>query len=204
MLISAVTTFTLLFLVLPCLLATNNAIYSVESQEDGKQNIALTFDDGPHGTLTPMLLTALQGLNAKVTFFIMGIKVVKHEAILRRAAAEGHEIANHVWNHPVLTKINYDAVYDQLLTTNEAIRSVLNVVPTIMRPPYGNTNAKLNEFIQNKGNLSVIMWSLDTLDWKRPNPQKIVDLVLTKAKAGDIILCHDIHPGTVQVKKRLS
>lgn len=204
MLISAVTTFSLLFLLLPCVLATNKAIYSVESQEDGKQNIALTFDDGPHGTLTPMLLTALQGLDAKVTFFIMGVKVVKHEAILRRAAAEGHEIANHVWNHPVLTKISYDEVYNQLVTTNEAIRSVLNVVPSIMRPPYGNTNAKLNEFIQNKGNLSVIMWSLDTLDWKRPNPQKIVDLVLTKAKAGDIILCHDIHPGTIQVRKYLS
>jgi peptidoglycan-N-acetylglucosamine deacetylase len=201
MLISVATIFSFLFLLQPCVLASNNAIYSVQSQEEGKQNIALTFDDGPHGTLTPMLLNALMGLNAKVTFFVMGVKVVKHEAILKKAVADGHEIANHVWNHPVLTKISFDEVYNQLLTTNEAIRSVLNVVPTIMRPPYGNTNAKLNEYIQNKGNLSVIMWSLDTLDWRRPNPQKIIDLVLTKAKAGDIILCHDIHPGTIQVRE---
>lgn len=202
MLISAVITFSLLFLLSPfVLVSSSNAVYSVESQEEGKQNIALTFDDGPHGTLTPMLLNSLKGLNAKVTFFVMGIKVAKHELILKRAAADGHEIANHVWNHPVLTKITYDEVYNQLMTTNEAIRSVLNVAPSIMRPPYGNTNGKLNDFIQNKGNLSVIMWSLDTLDWKRPNPQKIVDLVLTKAKAGDIILCHDIHPGTIQVSE---
>lgn len=201
MLISSFYTFSLILLLLQYKSAiSNTAIYSVNAQEDGQQNIALTFDDGPHGTLTPMLLDGLKGKNANVTFFVMGVKVAKHEAILKRALADGHEIANHVWNHPVLTKISYDDVYSQLLRTNEAIRSVLNVAPSIMRPPYGNTNVKLNAFIQKKGNLSVVMWSLDTLDWKRPQPQKIIDLVTNKVKAGDIILCHDIHPGTIQVR----
>lgn len=179
----------------------NPAIYSVKSQEEGKNNIALTFDDGPHATLTPLLLDALKEKDAKATFFVMGVKVLKHRTVLERAVAEGHEIANHVWNHPVLTSITFDSVYDQLLRTNDAIKSVLNIVPTTMRPPYGNTNAKLNSYIQEKGNMSVIMWSLDTLDWKRPDPKKIVDLAVKRVKTGDIILCHDIHPGTIKVRE---
>ena len=179
-----------------------NAIYSVKLKEEGQQMIALTFDDGPHGTLTPLLLDALKEKNAKATFFVMGIKIAKHKSIIERAIAEGHEIANHVWNHPVLTKISKEAVFDQLIRTNVAIKEVLNIEPKVMRPPYGNTNGKLNAFIQDKGNLSVIMWSLDTLDWKRPPPKQIVDLTVSKVKSGDIILCHDIHPGTIEVLTR--
>lgn len=179
----------------------NPAIYSVKSQEEGKNYIALTFDDGPHAILTPRLLDALKEKGAKATFFVMGVKVLKHKTVLQRANAEGHEIANHVWNHPVLTKITYDSVYDQLWRTNDAIKSVLNIVPKTMRPPYGNTNAKLNSYIQQKGNMSVIMWSVDTLDWKRPEPKQIVELAVKRVKTGDIILCHDIHPGTIEVKQ---
>ena len=182
--------------------ASLNAIYSVKLKEDGQQMIALTFDDGPHGTLTPLLLDTLKEKGAKATFFVMGIKIAKHKSIIERAIAEGHEIANHVWNHPVLTKISKEAVFDQLLRTNLAIKEVLNVEPKTMRPPYGNQNGKLNAFIQDKGNLTVIMWSLDTLDWKRPPPQQIIDLTVSKAKSGDIILCHDIHPGTIEVSMR--
>ena len=179
---------------------THAAIYSVKSQEEGQKNIALTFDDGPHGTLTPLLLDVLKVRNAKATFFVMGVKVANHKTVLERAHAEGHEIANHVWDHPVLTKITRNDVIDQLSRTNEAIKNTLGIIPKIMRPPYGNTNGKLNEFIQKKGNASVIMWSLDTLDWLRPDPKKIVTFTVKKAKIGDIILCHDIHPGTIEVK----
>ena len=181
--------------------AVNTAIYSVPSQTEGENNIALTFDDGPHGTLTPRLLNTLKQYNASATFYVMGIKVAKHESIITRAVSEGHEIANHVWNHPVLTKISFDAVYDQLLRTNIAIQSIQNFAPKTMRPPYGNTNKNLNSYITEKGNLSVVMWSLDTLDWRRPTPQSIVDLALKKVKKGDIILCHDIHPGTIEVSR---
>ena len=84
-------------LCMSALLATlaNPAIYSVKSQEEGKNYIALTFDDGPHATLTPRLLDALKAKEAKATFFVMGVKVLKHKTILERAVAEGHEIANH-------------------------------------------------------------------------------------------------------------
>ncbi len=67
-----------------------------------------------------------------------------------------------------------------------------------MRPPYGNTNPKLNQHIAKNENLSVIIWSLDTFDWKRPPPAQIVKETVQRIKPGAVILCHDIHPGTIE------
>lgn len=137
------------------------------------KNIALTFDDGPHGILTPKLLDILNETNSKATFFIMGVKAHLHPNVLRRMVTEGHEIGNHGWNHPVMSKLTHDQVHQQLATTANAIQNVTDTTPTNMRPPYGNTNNKLNRYIAVKEKLGVIMWSLDTLDWQRPSPDTI-------------------------------
>lgn len=176
--------------------------HSVQQKNEAKF-IALTFDDGPHQILTPRLLDILKDKAAKATFFVMGVKAVLHPTILTRMHVEGHEVANHVWDHPVLTKISYEKVHDQLARTNDAIKIATNSVPKVMRPPYGNTNAKLNKYISKEEKLPVIMWSLDTRDWMRPSPDEIVSRVVKKAKSGDIILCHDIHPGTIEAIPRI-
>lgn len=121
-----------------------------------------------------------------------------HPSILDRMAKEGHEVANHVWNHPVLSKLPFEEVHNQIVRTNDAIQKATSQPPKVMRPPYGNTNNKLNQYLTKKEKLPVIMWSLDTLDWKRPAPDEIVSRVVKHVKPGDIILCHDIHPGTVE------
>jgi hypothetical protein len=97
-----------------------------------------------------------------VTFFVMGIKAVMHPEIVRRAHDEGHEIANHAWDHPVLTKISRDKVLDQLQRTSSAIEGIIRKKPVVMRPPYGNTNGRLNNFIFDHEKLSVVLWSFDT------------------------------------------
>lgn len=135
--------------------------------------VALTFDDGPHKVLTPRLLDALKNTKAKVTFFVMGIKVGMHPQILRRAISEGHEVANHAWNHPVLAKLPWEDVKQQLRSTSLRIANLTDVLPNVMRPPYGNTNRKLNDRIYKELGLPVIMWSLDTLDWQRPGVEKV-------------------------------
>lgn len=176
--------------------AHRHALYAVKALS-GKKLVALTFDDGPHEILTPRLLDNLKPTGAKVTFFVMGIKVEMHPEIVKRIVNEGHEVANHAWNHPILAKLSYEEVHNQLNRTNTAIYAAANIVPKVMRPPYGNTNSKLNEYITRNDNLVVTLWSLDPLDWKRPGPDAIVDNVVKNIKPGGIILCHDIHPGTV-------
>lgn len=190
----------LVYLLIACLIvchAQRSTFYSF-NPPNGEKYIALTFDDGPHQTLTPKLLDSLKEKGAKATFFVMGIKVEQHADILRRAVEEGHEIANHVWDHPVLSPLTAEQVHDQLDRTNVAIYNAIRKYPTVMRPPYGNTIKKLNNYITSTEKLDVIMWSLDTLDWQRPSPDDIVKRVTQKAKPGTIILCHDIHPGTVE------
>lgn len=182
---------------------TPSTIYSFpDTSPTGATNqsekyVALTFDDGPHKVLTPRLLDGLKETGAKVTFFVMGVKVDLHPEILKRAIDEGHEVANHAWNHPVLAKVPWDEVHRQLTTTSEALYNITNQRPKVMRPPYGNTNKKLNERIHRETLMPVIMWSLDTLDWKRPGADAIVDRITKKITGGTVILCHDIHPDTV-------
>ena len=175
-------------------MSSKNAISSFTTNE---KYVFLTFDDGPHSNLTPKLLDVLKLKNVKATFFVIGLKAKMHPKILARMSEEGHEIANHSWNHPVLSTLDYSEVLQQLQTTNSAIFDASNKTPAVMRPPYGNTNGKLNEYMRDQQNLKVILWSIDTKDWKRPNPQDIVKVAMAKAKPGDIILCHDIHPGTI-------
>lgn len=179
-------------------------LYSFPANPEVQQKyVALTFDDGPHGVLTPLLLDKLNVTNTKVTFFVMGIKVVIHPDIVKRAVQEGHEIGNHVWDHPVLTKIPWEQTYNQIEKTSSAVFNATGYTPKVMRPPYGNTNRGLNNRIYSETKLPVVMWSLDTLDWTRPAPKDILKKVISKVKPGTIILCHDIHPGTIETIPRI-
>lgn len=197
--------FSLFALINVFILVLSAEVSTISSFDEKKVSkmIALTFDDGPHGTLTPRLLDILKEKKVKATFFVMGIKAVMHPDILKRARTEGHEIANHVWNHPVLPKISREQVHDQIERTNNAIHSAISEFPKVMRPPYGNTNKGLNEFIFKNEKLKVILWSYDTNDWKRPPPAEIVSKTVPKVKGGTVILCHDIHPGTIDAMPEL-
>ena len=98
--------------------------------------IALTFDDGPHATLTPKLLDILKEKGVKVTFFVLGECVAANPAVLQRAAAEGHEIGNHSWDHKALTKGGGSGVAMEINQTNAAIENAIGRKPTLVRPPY--------------------------------------------------------------------
>jgi peptidoglycan/xylan/chitin deacetylase (PgdA/CDA1 family) len=163
----------------------------------GEKYVALTFDDGPHQILTPRLMDTLKKTDSKVTFFVMGVKAILHPEILERAISEGHEVSNHVWDHPVLTKINPQELSSQLARTSEAIRAATSSDPKTMRPPYGLTNRRNNDMIYGQKGMTIIQWSIDTIDWQFPTPQVIVDRVMKKIQNGDVILCHDIHANTI-------
>lgn len=160
--------------------------------------MALTFDDGPHRILTAKLLDTFKQFNAKGTFFVMGCKVKLHPYLLQRMVNEGHEVGNHGWNHPVLPRLSFDDVQKQLRATSSAIYEATNRTTTIMRPPYGKTYKKLNMFMSEKEKLTVVLWSYDTLDWRRPSVSELSANIMNGPKSGDIVLCHDVHPGTIE------
>jgi peptidoglycan/xylan/chitin deacetylase (PgdA/CDA1 family) len=159
--------------------------------------IALTFDDGPHATLTPKLLDILKEKGIKVTFFVLGECVAANPAVLQRAAAEGHEIGNHSWDHKAFTKVGAAGVASEINQTNAVIENAIGKKPTLVRPPYGATNSAITKRLNEEFGLKVIMWDVDPLDWKVRNSEHVQSEILKGTKAGSIVLSHDIHPTTV-------
>jgi len=159
--------------------------------------IALTFDDGPHATLTPRLLDILKEKGIKVTFFVLGECVAANPAVLQRAAAEGHEIGNHSWDHKAFPKVGAAGVASEINQTNAAIENATGRKPVLVRPPYGATNATITKRLNEEFGLKVVMWDVDPLDWKVRNSAHVKAEILKSTKPGSIVLSHDIHPTTI-------
>ena len=160
--------------------------------------IAMTFDDGPSAVLTPRLLDILKQRNIKATFFVLGQLVQEHPEIVARAVAEGHEIGNHSWDHKALNKLGEGGLRHELADTSGEISKAAGKPVTLMRPPYGATNPRLNRAIEKEYGMKVILWSVDPFDWRRPGPQVIQQRIVAGTQPGAIILAHDIHPGTIE------
>ena len=170
----------------------------IHSFRPGGQYILLTFDDGPDPILTPKLLDILKEKKIHVTFFVLGQKVKKYPRIVSRMVDEGHEVGIHGWNHAVLSKLDSEQIDAQLQKTSRVIFNATNQSVAIMRPSYGKITPKLSAEINTKYNLKIILWSVDSGDWKKLEPKSIIDNIVPTAKPGDVILCHDIEPSTVE------
>jgi peptidoglycan/xylan/chitin deacetylase (PgdA/CDA1 family) len=158
----------------------------------------MTFDDGPHATLTPKLLDILKARNIKATFFVIGKNAAEYPDILRRIAAEGHEIANHSWSHPDLAKLPQDTMRSELSRTQDAISNTIARPVTLLRPPYGALGPAQRQYVHDSYGYRIILWDVDPLDWRRPGPAIVSERILKGVKPGSIILSHDIHPGTIE------
>ena len=166
--------------------------YKTYIKKRTRKAVALTFDDGPSPKTTPVALDLLKKYNAKGTFFMVGHAVEGNEDIIKRVIAEGHQIGNHSWDHPVLTKISLEKAKSQINDTTAALKKASGLDVHIMRPPYG----AINGAIQAEVDQSFILWDVDTLDWKNRNTASIMKEV-RKAQPGSIILMHDIHQTTI-------
>ncbi|MFD4604614.1 polysaccharide deacetylase family protein [Streptomyces sp. NPDC058464] len=155
--------------------------------------VALTFDDGPAAPETSTLLTYLAQYKARVTFFTVGQNVVAHPDLVRAEAKAGHEVGNHSWNHPDLTRLSTREIRYQLNRTSAAIKAATGKAPTLFRPPYGAVDAKVTAATT----LSPVLWNVDTEDWKYPDAKKVAATVISKVSRNDVVLMHDIHPTSV-------
>lgn len=175
-----------------CLVATAFPIQAEAAQ--GGKLIALTFDDGPDSTDTVRLLDGLAQRGVKVTFFVQGSSAQRNLDIITRAYNEGHELANHSWDHPELTSQSSEVVASQMSQTNAVLDLVCGAgTKYLVRPPYGSVNDRVIQVI----NAPMICWSVDPYDWKYFNPYTVRDNILYGAYDGAIILVHDIHSTSV-------
>ena len=157
-----------------------------------KPMVALTFDDGP-GERTGELLAQLEKYNAHATFFMQGKNIPGKEDFVKKMKETGCELGNHSYDHPQLTKLSADKIANQMGTTNDLIQQAAGSTATVMRPPYG----AINDTVRSSVGLPMILWSIDTLDWKTRNAQSSIDTVMNDVQDGDVILMHDIHTESI-------
>ena len=152
--------------------------------------IHLTFDDGPSLEYTPEILDLLADHDATAVFFPIGDQVEGGAELLRRAAAEGHGLGNHTWDHDrleSLTPWEFDAAVGR---TQIAIERATGVEPSCLRPPGGVIDDTSRTRTEEYG-LSVELWTVDPQDWRQPGRDSIVDEVVERAGDGAVVLLHD-------------
>lgn len=151
--------------------------------------VALTFDDGPHPEGTVQVLAALEELGLPATFFVLGENVVRHPGPLEALLAAGLDVGVHGWDHTDPRGASPDLVDDQIGRTCDELRR-RGTEPRWYRPPFGHWDRGVLEAAERAG-LETVLWSVDSLDWQSPEPDVLVDRVLSGLTPGAIVLLHD-------------
>ena len=154
-----------------------------------KPMVALTFDDGPYAPVGNRIMDSLEQHNGRATFFVVGSRVPSYQAEIKRMHNNGHEIGNHTYEHKYLNKLNAAQIRSQIDRCNQTVAAVTGEAPALVRLPGGNKN---NTVLANI-NQPIIMWNIDTLDWKTRNAASSVQKVLGSVKDGDIVLMHELY-----------
>lgn len=162
-------------------------------QLQGKKLVALTFDDGPRRETTTRLLDVLKKNEAHATFFILASRLGGNEDILKRQIAEGHQVGSHSQTHRNMLKLSDADLRSEVELPDNKCKEITGSAFTTFRPPYGNSNENVRAII----NKPIILWSVDTLDWKTKNPAAIEQEVMSHTFDGSIILMHDIFDTSV-------
>jgi peptidoglycan/xylan/chitin deacetylase (PgdA/CDA1 family) len=174
----------------------------------------VSFDDGP-GPYTQKLLNYLTEKDLKATFFVVGSRVISRPDVLVEEYMQGHEISVHTWAHFPLTSLTNEQIVAELGWTRQAIKQVLGVTPTTMRPPYGDIDDRVRAISLAMG-LTPIIWTstpsgikFDTNDWRvaggsvtGPQSFETFESILGNATTldnGFIVLEHDLYEITVDL-----
>ncbi len=153
--------------------------------------VALTFDDGPSAN-TDKILDVLESFDCKATFFVVGSRVSSYPSQIKREYELGCEIGSHTFNHKYLTSLSSEEMQNELDRTNEAVSKVIGRGTTCVRPPGGF----YNDDVKSRIDIPIVMWSIDTEDWKTKNTQSVAQIATTGIQDGDIILMHDLYSST--------
>ncbi len=164
--------------------AYNKGIWSID---DDPSSVYITFDDGPHPTITPFVLSELKKVGAKATFFCIGKNVEKYPEIYKQILVEGHQVGNHTQNHKNGWNTKNVVYFRDVLSAAKKIKS------NLFRPPYGRIKYSQGTGIQRlMPNTKIIMWDVLSGDFDTEiSPQECLKNVMENTKPGSIIVFHD-------------
>ncbi len=158
--------------------------------DTSRHAVAITFDDGPSPLYTPEILALLKQYQARATFFVIGSKVEKSPWLIQAMLRGGHEVGNHSFSHPRLTTTDQPSREWELEATSLDLDLAGCPRNRLIRPPYSAFDDRLISYVAHTDR-QLVLWSLDSGDWKGRQPGTIVKNVLTRVKNGSIIIFHD-------------
>lgn len=167
--------------------------------DPNKPMIALTFDDGPNTSTTSSILDTLEAYNARATFFVVSSRIQTHYEVSKRALSLGCEIGSHGYSHKMLKKLKTEQIKKEFERSQKTLKKHTGNKFSLVRTPYGDTDRR----VLKNTDYPVILWSLDSLDWKSKNSKKIVKRVMKNIKDGDIVLMHDLYTSTADAVKEI-
>ena len=170
-----------------------NDIFSLDAS---KPAVAFTFDDGP-SNYDLGIIDALEASHAKATFFLVGNRINSFKASINKMIEADMEVGNHSYNHKYMKKMSRSQVEDQINRTNSLYKEITGREMKLFRPPYGAVN---NANLTGP-KVPSILWSLDTLDWKVRDKDKVYETILENVQDGDIILMHSLYESTLDAVK---
>jgi len=162
-------------------------IYYVDTQE---KVCALSFDAAWGNEQTDTLLNILDEYDVKSTFFLVKQWVDNYPDSVEEIAAHGHDVGNHSSTHPHMAQLSAADQLTEIQDCNDAIEDLTGCCPTLFRAPYGEYDNKLIDNLNSKS-MYCVQWNIDSLDWKNPSPDEMVQKIRGKLVPGSIILLHN-------------
>ncbi len=154
--------------------------------------VALTFDDGPSGAQTDYLLNGLRARGVRATFFLCGYRMEKYPGLVGQIAEDGHELAVHGFTHRYLHTMAEEEITQELADTAAMITELAGVQARVFRPPGGLYSEEVLTAAEDAG-MSVVLWNIDTYDWRDKNAGTIAQRIVSQIHSGDVVLLHDLN-----------
>ncbi|WP_313640963.1 polysaccharide deacetylase family protein, partial [Paenibacillus sp.] len=154
----------------------------------GRNEFALTFDDGPDPRFTPLLLDLLKKYDAKATFFVVGSNAERYPELIQRIHDEGHLIGIHNYVHKTNWLMRPATVRRQIQRTNDIIYNIIGERSTHYRPPWGIVNLF---DISKRRQVEIVLWSVMFGDWREKlGAQRLTEKMLARLNPGEVMLLH--------------
>lgn len=177
----------------PAVLLDDFVAQPIYRGNSAKRAMALTFNVAWGTEYVPQILTILKHDHIQATFFLAGTWAKANPAMAREISRAGMEIGNHAYTHPDMSRLSRDRMIAQIEKANEAILRATGVRPTLFAPPSGDFNPLVLRVAAGL-RMKTTLWTLDTIDWRKPPAQVILKRILPRRAPGAIVLMHPTAP----------
>lgn len=145
------------------------------------------------------ILNTLDEEKVKATFFLDGSWLKKNPELAKEIQKRGHELSNHAYSHPDMSRLSQARATQEIEKTEKLLHETLGVKNSWFAPPSGDFNQQTVDLAAELG-LKTVLWTLDTVDWKHPAPDSVVQKISSKVESGSLILMHPTDSSAAALK----